>query len=213
MNDRNRNYCLITYHTPETVQTVLDMYKHKIAHWAYIVHDKDKNEDGTDKQSHMHILLHLKNGMTLTAVRALFPDNQNTLGQVVVDKVGCVAYLTHSNAPEKYQYSDIDIVSNDIEYFQNLTNKSERNDDFIQLLDDIISGTSFREMVKRYGRDYVINYHKYVTMAMAIKDEEKEHEDFTGWEIIANKKGVTYINPQTGETVYKPRIQQLQMEL
>lgn len=207
METRSRNYSLVTYHSRDVIQAILDSNTSKIRHYAYILHDKDVKEDGTPKEPHTHIILHLRNAMTLNAVCNLFPSSQNTFGQIVYDKISCVAYLNHRNALEKYQYDDADIISNDIDYFNRLTDKSEKNDDFMSILDDIIARVPMREMVRRYGRDFVINYQKYRDMAITIREEETPKRDFSRWVVMEDRNGVTYIDPVTGETVYKDRLQ------
>ena len=44
MNNRSRNYSLVTYHSEEILKSVL-LSASLIRHFAYIYHDKDKKED------------------------------------------------------------------------------------------------------------------------------------------------------------------------
>ncbi len=187
---RCRNYGLITYHSEETIKTVLQTYAGRIRHFAYILHDKDtyehdvyekdKNGNTTDKilhkkgetkEKHYHLLLSMNNAMTLTAIRALFPIGANTLGQAIRDKADCFNYLNHKDAPDKYQYPDKAIICDDFDYWKGIQS-GESDDRTLNIIDDIISGVGFRELAKRYGRDLVINYQKYWSFAKNVKRTE-----------------------------------------
>lgn len=86
---------------------------HKIIeHYAYILHDKDKNDDGTPKALHWHIVLKLKKDYELTSIANWF----KVAPQYVEVKKGygafldCVKYLTHEDEKQqekgKYLYPD-----------------------------------------------------------------------------------------------------------
>jgi len=99
IQERSRNYAMITYHPQEVIEKVLQGYMAvgRIRHYAWIVHDKDMDGDGKLKEKHIHLLLNLNNAMTVTAVRSLFPDGQNTLAQVVYDRACSFDYLIHNS--------------------------------------------------------------------------------------------------------------------
>lgn len=176
-NERVRNYALITYHAKEVIEEVLkELVKSgRVRHWAYIIHDKDKDENGELKEKHIHILVQLNNAMSLSAVRALFPVGANTLAQPMYDKADCFNYLNHKDKPDKYQYPDEDIKADNMDYWKGLQ-KGEADDKTMCIIDDILSNIPFRVMVSRYGRDFVINYGKYASMAQMIRDEERQHK-------------------------------------
>lgn len=174
-NERVRNYALITYHNEETIQNTMQYLTSngRVRHWAYIPHDKDKNEDGSEKEKHIHLLLQLNNSMSNTAVRALFPQGANTLAQAMYDKADCFNYLTHKDKPDKYQYPETDIKADNITYWQNLQ-KGEADDKTMNIIDDLIEGLPMRLLVSRYGRDFVVNYRNYEAMASMIRKQELE---------------------------------------
>jgi len=176
IQERSRNYAMITYHPQEVIEKVLQGYMAvgRIRHYAWIVHDKDMDGDGKLKEKHIHLLLNLNNAMTVTAVRSLFPDGQNTLAQVVYDRACSFDYLIHKDKPDKYQYPDTDIVADDIEYWKSLQ-KGDSNENLAMcIVDDIINKVDYRTMVMRYSREYIINRHKYEELASLITFEENE---------------------------------------
>ena len=204
---RVRNWALITYHSEEVIKTVLQGNSARIRHWAYIKHDKDTNEDKTLKETHYHVLLQFNNSITMSAVRALFPAGQNTLAQPEYDKVASFLYLNHRNEPDKYQYPDTDIVCNDPDYWKKLQESGEDDDKTVAIIDDIIACVPFRELMRRYGRDLVINYNRYRDFANAVRMEENAAPSIPSNKdiVFKDKTGVQIINGETGETLVKHR--------
>ena len=84
--------------------------KPAIQRWAYILHDKDVREDGTLKEPHYHVLVWLKYSQESKHVAEWFGVQEQFVERVKSD-VGALEYLTHANAPEKYQYDASDVVS------------------------------------------------------------------------------------------------------
>lgn len=78
---------------------------------AYILHDKDINEDGTPKKAHYHICISFTNARTVQQVAKLLqiPDNYIEPSKRFEDGV---LYLTHCTYPEKAQYEFDDIITN-----------------------------------------------------------------------------------------------------
>lgn len=166
---RYRDFACITYVEPPDFQHVLRACKR----YAYIYHNEDNNAH------HYHVLLRMLNGHTVSAVKSMFGmfSIQNTLVEYMSHPYECFTYLTHSDNPEKWQYSISDIHSDSLYYWQSLIDEDDiqqKNARIIQLLDDIIADVPYRKMVERYGRDYVINFSRYVDMAISIRESEKK---------------------------------------
>lgn len=172
-NQRARNFACITYHMEDVIKSVLELYAGAINHYAYICHDKDYKEDGTLKEKHYHVILSFYNARTVSAVRKLFPSNQNTLAQIVHDKTAMFAYLTHEDEPEKVQYDKSLVVCDDREYWDKLSTVGENDNRTLSLLEDIIKRVPLREMVLRYGRDFVINRQHYYYFAVRMMHQEE----------------------------------------
>lgn len=93
-------------------------------HFALIVHDKDIDE-ATDelKEKHLHVVLELNYPSTFPQIAkkmGVAPNFIETIKQtklygdrVVSDVGGALSYLTHRNAPDKYQYDDKDVIASD----------------------------------------------------------------------------------------------------
>lgn len=86
--------------------------------YAYILHDKDLKEDGTEKPPHFHIVIQFKNPVSLFVVAKRFdilpnyvefPKGRDAFGD-------CCEYLTHENERQqekgKYLYVDEEIKAN-----------------------------------------------------------------------------------------------------
>lgn len=169
---RGRNFALISYHSLETIKTVLTAYEGRISHWAYILHDKDTNEKGELKEPHYHLLLVFYNPLTISACRALFPIGANTLGKFIDDKSRCFTYLDHSSTPDKFQYSADAIVCDDLNYWISLQ-AGEPDDKTLNIIDDLCDGVSFYELARRYGRDLVVNYSRYKDFANLVLEQRR----------------------------------------
>lgn len=75
-------------------------------------HDKDKNPDGTLKKPHYHILLCYEGPTTGNNVKNLVCGELSQPIPLPVDSVkGLYRYFYHRDNPEKYQYSESDIVT------------------------------------------------------------------------------------------------------
>lgn len=188
-NARHYIWDILTYATPNEFIEVLEELGNK---YAYIYHNKDKNEDGSEKEPHTHILLSLVQSKTFAALKAYFErcSSQNTrlipiTRSYIVDRY---EYLTHKNNPEKYQYKDEEIVSNDIEYYKKQVSRgfigTDENEEFIA--DLLAPDINIRLMAIKYGRDFIRYYDKYMKFRSMVKDEDtsakqrnKKHFDFT----------------------------------
>lgn len=86
--------------------------------YAYVLHDKDVKEDGTEKAPHFHVVIQTENPVSLFVVAKRFdilpnyiefPKGRNAFGD-------CCEYLTHENEKQqekgKYLYADEEIKAN-----------------------------------------------------------------------------------------------------
>lgn len=166
-NDRSRNFTLTTYLSETQLQIVLLEHSTQIKVFAYALHDKDKNEDGSLKEPHIHVILCLYNATTLTAVRRWFKgyidtDGKeiNTLGQICKDIFNSYDYLTHSTLKaieeRKYQYSKDIVKSNDYKYFR--ADETSEYDNMTLAIIDMLNNVPLKILFKKYGRDFIIHY-------------------------------------------------------
>lgn len=93
------------------------------------LHDKDINSDGEPKKSHYHVILCYPGPTTFNSVKSLVERLNSPIPQGIESVRGIYRYFTHKDNPEKYQYSESDILcfnSFSILDFTEFT-RSERN--------------------------------------------------------------------------------------
>ena len=77
--------------------------------FAYILHDKDVNPDGTPKKTHYHLLLFFDGKKSFEQIKEITDVLNAPNPQRVKNPKGMVRYLIHMDNPEKYQYKREDI--------------------------------------------------------------------------------------------------------
>lgn len=142
----------LEYMSQEDVEAGLD--HNAVQDYAYILHDKNVHEDGTPVAPHWHIMIRFKRPVQTESLCKWFGIKSNMIGYILGTFGDAVAYLTHRNKPEKYQYLDEEIKSNydfKVEVEKALSKKkaSQRKEEIIEL---IRSG-----IVREY------NYTEYIT--------------------------------------------------
>lgn len=155
-------WSLVTYASPEEIQRVCE----KALHYAYVLHDKDDNEP------HRHVLLVFRSQRTLSAIRKDIASEQNTNGQKLRDLYAAFRYLTHEEQTDKQLYDESIIVCDDVNYWKNLKEDDGEDYETDHLLDDIITGLSYRELARRYGRDFIKNHASYIDFAVNVYKQE-----------------------------------------
>lgn len=107
-------------HWRETLEANLEADPN-IKSWAYIVHDKDVNEDGTPKEAHVHIVIELVESRQYSTVGGYvgvpaqyvcaIRQKVKVGKRMMSDIGGALSYLTHRNAPDRHQYNDSEVVA------------------------------------------------------------------------------------------------------
>lgn len=75
------------------------------------LHDKDINEDETQKKPHYHVVLCFNGPTTYKRVEEITNYLNATIPKRVMSLIGVVRYLTHKDNPEKAQYNEEEIVT------------------------------------------------------------------------------------------------------
>lgn len=186
---KSKLHSLVTYSTEDQLTKVLRAKSDFIEFAEFILHDQDQ------KEPHTHILLLLKAPRESKDVINWFKrctdskgEVANTMDKPVGNTYDAHEYLTHKNDKGKYQYKDeqIKVLIGDVETWlaqETVYDKSEaakakkqaRQDENDELVDDILGGTSYREMARKYGRDYMKNANAYRRYCANIVIEE-EHD-------------------------------------
>jgi hypothetical protein len=195
-----------------------------IAHYAYIPHDKDVYEDGNAKTLHIHVLLRLVQRMSFKALERRIKrftyeycfehniDEQNTFLERMQDPDGAFRYLTHSTkearADGKYEYEISDIRSDNIGYWRGdyTTGQAEKQNTALDIVTDIEAGLTERQLLVRYGREYLINRSRYREFIGHMQDEEKPlcimYDEETG-EVVKSNKVLSAVQRRIEETKHR----------
>ena len=174
-----RKFACITYLSEMQLQECLQRAGDMIRGFAYCCHDKDANEDGTQKEPHTHLVLWLYNPRKINSIRGWFDrgfvddkgEKINTLIQPCHDIKAAAEYLIHKNDPDKYQYPPESVVYSDPELFE--SPETQKEDNAILALEDLLSGMSLRECSFKYGRDFMFHYGHIKQLWLDILRQEK----------------------------------------
>ena len=183
MASRVRFFSLISYLSEEDFLPILQDNL-RIRNYIYIYHDKDNCEP------HYHICLNTFNAHTVTAVCKWFKISDINTFSEEIHSSNIFGYLTH-NLPkykDKYQYSESELRSNDIEFWRRFCPTADIAQSIIA---DLLEGKSLREMLSLYGREFVINYNKYRYFAALVSSE------------ICSE---TFVSSKTGEVVTSEQV-------
>lgn len=104
-------------------ETLLSTIRSKFIDWAYILHDKDVNENGELKKSHIH-WVGRATPRCLSVVSNFLGLPENDI-EVVKNFDNMVMYLIHLNDIDKFQYSPDDVETNLSNIGQLLRRQSE----------------------------------------------------------------------------------------
>lgn len=91
-------------------ETLLSTIRSKFIDWAYILHDKDVNENGELKKPHVH-WVGRATPRCLSVVSNFLGLPENDI-EVVKNFDNMVMYLIHLNDIDKFQYSPDDVETN-----------------------------------------------------------------------------------------------------
>lgn len=109
---KGKYWCFVLYpeSSPTNWHEVLN--KSGLA-WAMSpLHENDLNADGGKKKAHFHVIIIWKATTTYNAVKKFTNGTLNgTVPQVLHSPLGYYRYFTHKDNPEKYQYSESEILS------------------------------------------------------------------------------------------------------
>lgn len=156
-----------TYADSETIRSFLR--DTQATHFAFIYHDKDLTDDGNLKEPHFHVLVHWDFQVAVYSLRKFFVEQQ-TFIQPVLNKRSSFAYLTHANSPEKAQYNDVDVVTNDYNFYT-FTEAEKKENDNVTFLEDL-NRLSLRDMAIKYGRDFMRNHNRYNAFKIDCSNEQ-----------------------------------------
>ena len=115
MSNQNSKHCDFTFALHNDIQAsrIIDELP-DFDIWAYIRHFPD-DDNGT---IHHHFYIHLKQPITIKAMANKL-DLPANMVEWVRNKTKLIQYLKHDNHPDKIQYDDEEIITNNREYINN----------------------------------------------------------------------------------------------
>ena len=144
-----------------------------LKYYAAIIHDKDINENGEPVQPHVHIVIQLAYACNYSGVAAGLKMPVQTInkihgtklygGKKVSDIGKALLYLTHKNAPEKYQYSDELVVASPDWDWKSTRTKSEelaRTENLGIIIEGIMNRTIIPANMTQHVSEEAFNKHK-----------------------------------------------------
>ena len=150
-NIKTRNYNLVLYPQEDKSHNEALEYIKSHYRYAYIIHDRDIDDNGELKKPHAHIVISFKNARSLTSLSVELNIEPNRI-EACRDLDSSLCYLIHYYDKEKFQYS-CDLVQGPL---RNKLNKLIINDnlldeddavlylhDFIDKRDSFVSTSDF----------------------------------------------------------------------
>lgn len=109
---RSRNFVFLLY--PENAEHIqaLEKLKSSCDAYAYILHDKDVDENGSLKKPHIHFVAMLASKQNIDRLCAALGIPSNYCDVIRGSVVGSLRYLIHRDDPDKYQYDVSDVLAN-----------------------------------------------------------------------------------------------------
>lgn len=131
----------------ELFNNSIDLCKSLDCMYAYILHDKDLDDDNNLKKPHYHLRIFAKNQKTLEAWSKYFNISVNRI-QIIKKDRKSIRYLIHADSKTKYHYSITSICSN-FDLSPYFTDKTESLDieSYINYIDNIKGVVFMKDML------------------------------------------------------------------
>ncbi len=156
MKDRKAEIVINSDYKKFTRAQIREICESINSEYAFIYHDKDINPDGTPKTPHWHINIRLKDARDFKTFANYFGVSENNVNKIK-SYPRSLQYLTHKNAPDKYQYDMSEVTANfDISsVFAKATNKQRKE----QIINDIENGNI--KMYNLFNHITALEYTQY----------------------------------------------------
>lgn len=181
---RYRLFSIVLYadSTSYKIDTVLFNIK-ACKYYAYIIHDKDKNDKGEIKKEHYHVIIKLDNATTITALANKLGIPENYI-QHIKNERAYIRYLIHYDSADKYMYkledihysrcyqrkvlksfedveTEEDIICNINNFITNIKNVSDSPSTALFALIQYVNSNAYDTIYKRYRQEFtqLLNYH------------------------------------------------------
>ena len=174
INRTSRYFSLISYCSARDIEKILANHRSSIRAYAYIYHNAD------EVTPHFHILIRTLSSWKPLALCKWFSacvDDSgapvNTFCEIASSIDSLVPYILHeteeSIADGKHRYDKSEIISYRL---FDLKMQTDSFDSSYEVVKAMILGVPARELVRRYGRDYVYHFNAYQAVVDKIVTEE-----------------------------------------
>ena len=155
MEEKNRNYIITINPNAECYDNFSETLEgYKGVKYAYILHDKDVNEDETPKLAHYHVVVSFTNARGFIAISNQFKGAHIEKASTLT---GSIRYLLHKDHQSKHQYNDTDIITNNELWLKEHLLKEA----FPVLSESVVIGDLVD--LRRANRLYMAHMHFYIT--------------------------------------------------
>lgn len=142
-----------------------------VEHYAICTHDMDNSP------IHTHVLLKFyRNQSYITNIVEYF--HADNISDPIHKIRHCWDYLRHDSKQcrkeGKFQYKMEDVITDSVEFFENFVGNDDNYNVALQIIDDILNDVKERDLVSRYGREYILYRQRYHDTARIIASQESE---------------------------------------
>ena len=164
---RARTWLFIAYpeSVPEKWEQILTDYGVPWVHSP--LHDRDRNEDGSPKKPHWHVLVKFSGKKSFRQVQEITDRLNATIPQKCMDIDGSLRYFIHKDNPDKAQYRQSDIVAWGIDFSRHMKDSAEHDELIMQIEDYVFKNniTEYSDLcyITRVNHDEFPEWHKCVS--------------------------------------------------
>lgn len=172
---RSRSFSIVTYLAPQQLEQILLLNSKDILRYAYIVHDKDLNEDNTPKRTHIHLYLYFNNKKSVSQIKDMLSVYDtldikiNSLIQIAKNQVAVIQYFTHQNEPKKVQYEEDFIFSKNLNIQKILETRLTVEDKSTEIVTRLLNNEDIFELCQLFGRDFIYHIDKFERVCELIR--------------------------------------------
>lgn len=123
----------------------LEMLQGAFNQWAYVLHDKDTNADGTPKKPHYHWVGYRENAVLGSTIARAMELQEHEIEHGKFGWKYLVRYLTHIDHPEKAAYT-VDLIKANFDVTRFMLDEVTREDMARSLISFIRQGTCNTQM-------------------------------------------------------------------
>lgn len=150
----------------EMISNLLLKYLHSYkCNYAYILHNKDLDNEGNIKKSHLHLIIYNfeKRKRLSTMINELSEKLEINPFAITIDTIksleGSIQYLIHKNDIEKYHYDKCEIITNindkELDLLLEYNNSALS---FDRLFQTVLNAKNKTEIMQQIGISYYQHY-------------------------------------------------------